>query len=80
MIGRQLHMNNEDNEHISKVAQRPRNFPCLRDSMRDDENRAGDRFVVVIVALVILAALVLAGLLLLSTNEGLVRCRDTVGT
>jgi hypothetical protein len=48
--------------------------------MRDDENKSWDRFLVVIVALIILAALVLAGLLLLSTNEGLVRCRDTVGT
>jgi hypothetical protein len=34
----------------------------------------------VIVALAILAALVLAALLLLSTNEGLVRCRDKIGT
>jgi hypothetical protein len=32
--------------------------------MPDDNNKAGDRFVVVIVALVILAALVLAALLL----------------
>jgi hypothetical protein len=36
--------------------------------MPDDKNKAGDRFVVVIVALVILAALVLAALLLFSTN------------
>jgi hypothetical protein len=41
--------------------------------MRDDEYKARDRFVVVIMALIILAALVLAALLLLSTNEGLVR-------
>jgi hypothetical protein len=44
--------------------------------MRDDENKAGDRFVVLIVALVILAAVVLAALLLFSHNEGLVRCRE----
>jgi hypothetical protein len=47
--------------------------------MRDDENKAGDRLVVWIVAIVILAALVLAALLLFSSNEGLVRCRDKIG-
>jgi hypothetical protein len=41
--------------------------------------KGGDHIVVVIVALVTLAALVLAALLLFSTNEGLVRCRDNVG-
>jgi len=47
--------------------------------MRDDESKR-DRFILLIVALVILAALVLAALLLLSGNEGLVGCRDKVGT
>jgi hypothetical protein len=46
--------------------------------MRDDGERK-DRFLVVIVVLIILAGLFLAAVLLLSTNEGLVRCRDKLG-
>jgi hypothetical protein len=46
--------------------------------MRDDNERK-DRLRVVIVALIILAGVFLAAVFLLSTNEGLVRCRDKLG-